>query len=125
MVPSTAAHFCVQLFMSDSDLVVDPLWDAQPVKTGKSVGDRDVVRGSHVVDQPCRRRIQYRLYTTVLRIGRKTNQYGVSYSVAWVAPRRPPPPETEMWQEASSDEYASKHHDTVLFTCPHDQNQYK
>jgi len=33
-----------------SDLVVDALWDAQPVKAGKSVGD--VVRGSHVVDQP-------------------------------------------------------------------------
>ena len=38
------------------DLVCDPLWYAQPVKGGKRAGD--MVRGSHVIDQPCCR-IQY------------------------------------------------------------------
>jgi len=38
------------------DLVLDLLWDMQPVKTGKGVGD--MVCGSHVVDEPCRH-VQY------------------------------------------------------------------
>jgi len=39
-----------------SDLVIDPLRDAQPVKADKSVGD--VIRRSRAIDQPCCR-IQY------------------------------------------------------------------
>ena len=40
------------------DFIFNPLWDSQPVKTDKRVSD--VVRGCHVVDQPCRC-VQYRL----------------------------------------------------------------
>jgi len=55
--PSTAGRSSVKNFVRQyGDLVLDPLRDAQPVKTGKSVGD--VVGGSHVVDEPCRH-IQY------------------------------------------------------------------
>ena len=45
VVPDTAAHFRVNFVRQHSDLVIDPLRDAQPVKTGKSVSD--VVSGSH------------------------------------------------------------------------------
>jgi len=44
---------CKTLYVSSqhSDLVIDPLRDAQSVKAGKSVGD--VIRRSHAIDQPC------------------------------------------------------------------------
>jgi len=58
VVPDTAAHFRVKLVRQHSDLEIDPLRDAQPMKAGKSIGN--VIRGSHATDQPCCR-IQYRL----------------------------------------------------------------
>jgi len=58
----------------NGDFVLNLLWDSQSVKSGKRVGD--VVCGSHMVDEPCRR-IQYRL-KTMYQISGKANQYGVS-----------------------------------------------